>query len=453
MTYSIEELFTPPGYYNTQTLTSADKVTFVGDNVTFSNSSYKTESLNKHTLELAENIARENGMAINLKYPPTPLVGAKMDGVTNDTVIVDNVLAYLDSIGGGILEIPEGTLLADFKVPYSNIYIKGAGIDRTILKSYTTNGIALHLNGVNKLFYNVENLSIIDSGIGLKLGGAGTEISRVVIKNVFIYNCTTYAMQLAKIVNGSFENVHLYNSELGLYSDVNDVSTQCTFINCYFRLNRGYGIRLSTGKGHTFIGCTIESNDSTGMLLVGNTSGGGVQLLRFISCWLENNATVTSIHTTSSVVLDGVSGSNGAKLVKFDNCLFDNKVGFTSIFSNRSKDCTVERCQFYGKPIYEAVGYSSGIAQTFNFNVLNPANPSENDLDNMPAFTSSGAGITLEYSIGRIIYSNRRATVRAVTTSGRSANPVVFEMCFDKTLNKPIYWDGLSWIDATGAVV
>ena len=69
MTYSIEELFTPPGYYNTQTLTSADKVTFVGDNVTFSNSSYKTESLNKHSSQMMENAVQISSH------------GAKSDGI------------------------------------------------------------------------------------------------------------------------------------------------------------------------------------------------------------------------------------------------------------------------------------------------------------------------------------------------------------------------------------
>lgn len=39
------------------------------------------------------------------------------------------------------------------------------------------------------------------------------------------------------------------------------------------------------------------------------------------------------------------------------------------------------------------------------------------------------------------------------STANRPANPVVFEQYFDSTLGKPIWYDGVSWVDATGTAV
>lgn len=38
-------------------------------------------------------------------------------------------------------------------------------------------------------------------------------------------------------------------------------------------------------------------------------------------------------------------------------------------------------------------------------------------------------------------------------TADRPAGPDSFEMYFDTTLGKPIWWSGLNWVDATGATV
>jgi len=99
-------LFTPPGYYNTKTLTSADKVTFVGDNVTFSNSSYKTESLNKHSSQLAD-------IAINVKS-----FGAKGDGVTDDTQSFLDMTTVINNTSGKNVIIPDGEYIISSDVDF-----------------------------------------------------------------------------------------------------------------------------------------------------------------------------------------------------------------------------------------------------------------------------------------------------------------------------------------------
>jgi hypothetical protein len=39
------------------------------------------------------------------------------------------------------------------------------------------------------------------------------------------------------------------------------------------------------------------------------------------------------------------------------------------------------------------------------------------------------------------------------TTGARPATPTLYQGYFDATLGKPIWWDGTTWVDATGATV
>lgn len=51
----------------------------------------------------------------------------------------------------------------------------------------------------------------------------------------------------------------------------------------------------------------------------------------------------------------------------------------------------------------------------------------------------------------------KAATLETVRRGGSTANrpdsPAVFEQYFDSTLGKPIWYDGVNWVDATGATV
>lgn len=55
---------------------------------------------------------------------------------------------------------------------------------------------------------------------------------------------------------------------------------------------------------------------------------------------------------------------------------------------------------------------------------------------------------------GKFTYNQEEVSViRSGATSDRPANSVVGTQYFDTTLNKPIWWNGTVWVDATGAIV
>ena len=63
-------------------------------------------------------------------------------------------------------------------------------------------------------------------------------------------------------------------------------------------------------------------------------------------------------------------------------------------------------------------------------------------------------GVSIEYIKGKPVISGDMYVSKMGTTQERPANIINkgFQY-FDTTINKPIYWDGSKWIDATGATV
>lgn len=63
-------------------------------------------------------------------------------------------------------------------------------------------------------------------------------------------------------------------------------------------------------------------------------------------------------------------------------------------------------------------------------------------------------GVSIEYIKGKPVISGDMYVSKMGTTQGRPANIINkgFQY-FDTTINKPIFWDGAKWIDATGATV
>ena len=73
-------------------------------------------------------------MMLNAKHPPYPLIPVKMDGVSDDTDRLQNLLDYVESIGGGTVFVPSGLLLNSVNYIPTNVKLKGAGIDSTTIK-------------------------------------------------------------------------------------------------------------------------------------------------------------------------------------------------------------------------------------------------------------------------------------------------------------------------------
>lgn len=74
--------------------------------------------------EQLDNIAN---LTIDVKNPPLPLVGAKGDGVTNDTDNINTIIQYAKNNGGGKIYFPSGTYMIETAI--SNTTEKGIIVD------------------------------------------------------------------------------------------------------------------------------------------------------------------------------------------------------------------------------------------------------------------------------------------------------------------------------------
>lgn len=94
------------------------------------------ENLNSVKSQLGQTENNINSREINVKYPPSPLIGAKGDGVSDDTSAIQNIIDYVRDNGGGKILIPYGEYLitATLKI-YSNIEIVGSGTPTSIIKN------------------------------------------------------------------------------------------------------------------------------------------------------------------------------------------------------------------------------------------------------------------------------------------------------------------------------
>jgi len=99
-----------------------------------------------NTAQLATNTQHMNGIEINVKYPPLPLVGCMVDGVTNDTVALQAIENFVAGQGGGVVFIPTGICIATLQLD-SNVKLRGAGWTVTFIRCPNNAGISNN-NGV-----------------------------------------------------------------------------------------------------------------------------------------------------------------------------------------------------------------------------------------------------------------------------------------------------------------
>lgn len=155
-----------------------------------------------------------NGLIINAKYPPAPLVPCKGDGVTDDYNSIIAILGYMNY--KGILFFPVsnkyiisepihlGITSADDAVNtflVDGLTVLGAGTSQSIIKKTTT---TLDKSGTDSIFYtNAINTHICNIGTE----GLG-------------YNTTTISFNLRSFsVFSSIEKVQSNNCKTGIYLD------------------------------------------------------------------------------------------------------------------------------------------------------------------------------------------------------------------------------------------
>lgn len=139
-----------------------------------------------------------------------------------------------------------------------------------------------------------------------------------------------------------------------------------------------------------------------------------------------------------------------------------------NITSNNILDSTTENISFIARGILLDQNFS-GVNNKFNINRedINLVSSIRNntlvkdivkyiDYKDIPTLNmvANLGGVFIEYIKGKPVISGDMYVSKMGTTQERPANIINkgFQY-FDTTINKPIYWDGSKWIDATGATV
>lgn len=251
--------------------------------------------------------------SINVKYPPAPMVGCVIDGVTDDSAAFQ---AIHDSVvAGGVsktLVIPSGVMKINsgitIDISYVSIDAKGTIIDATGVNS----GYAILVTGsLNPPYYQAKNFlkgfelagnSQAGTVIGLKLDtvSAGNGTSHICIEKTSIHDFGT----------------GIY---LGNHSYANNFMT-VDVLRCGKCIDSPSGLS-DYGERHTFIGCTFFN--STLAVNHANLDGS----LNFTNCSFDYNAQLfnitggrlfannchmeSNLYTTYPIVLSG----NGTAIV------------------------------------------------------------------------------------------------------------------------------------------
>ena len=205
-----------------------------------------TFSSDDEVLKLISSVSSENG--INIKK-----IGAKGDGINDDTNIIQNEIEKMKNIGG-TLYFPEGTYICNIKL-YSNINIIGQNPSKTILKSNigsTEPVISSYDYGNYNCNRNIFSNFSVDGNkdnaecIGIKMFGRSYNWD-----NIDILNCKDTG-----IITGS--------SDLPAAPSI-DIWSESKFFNIKSYYNKT-GWEFNGPHDSIFISCHMMHNDEWGLI-------------------------------------------------------------------------------------------------------------------------------------------------------------------------------------------
>lgn len=183
-----------------------------------------------------KDIANEK-VRINIKYPPIPLIGAKGDGTTDDTLAIQNIL----NTKPYNIYIPKGEYMCSNLILKDSIKIEGEGKSISILKRipsinikdskydlFNSSIFSNHIKGTENQYSNVsiKNLTIDGNKDNVILPTNASELND---------SNSWHNLSLKNIENLHIENCSFINSignGLDLYSIINGYIINNNFTNC-----------------------------------------------------------------------------------------------------------------------------------------------------------------------------------------------------------------------------
>ncbi len=413
--------------------------------------------------------------------------GAKGNGTSDDWA---SIQAALDSLkDGGTLYFPKGqyAFTRTLTIP-SNVRLCGdskrsavllyLGIDSAIVSGARTGKY-----GVGSYYLTIENITlrgVHDVGTGLHITSRYLSINNAEISH-FNTGIDAQFCWTNKFYNVSF----FYNSDVafkgGSFLNAN------SFINCIFSTGR-VAVSFTQGSNISFVGCQFEGYTDS-CFSFNEAAKNAIWNLNISGCYFENSGKVLDAGSNCSlagltlsdnlITIHGsglairINNGNGygknSGIVENNSFLRDN-AGSMEPFVHLEGPVLImfRNNQSFAAPDYTAVslldeatrkGHDTSIEE-------NPAAGNRLNFSGAGAFQKGVIiGDTLPSQIvpGLIVYDNGQLKlyqdpehsqylqpIQAGSSAGRPQAPLPGMMYFDTTLNRPVWWNGSIWVDASG---
>lgn len=308
-----------------------------------SDSTFKYESTNNRLLVDGVQVDVKNlGSVLNVKA-----YGAKGDGVTNDTVPIQNAITAVGAAGGGIVFFPAGTYaVTNLTVSSSFVTLRGVG-EKTVLHGTAATGNIITVSARNvtvetmKLTASATRIAGAGHGIALDNGATATTHSQVRLLFLRIddqpqdgINAIDPELLYAEsvwVVRAGRYGIRISNLDLQPWN--------CSFINCRVDDCTDKGVYLTQCHYFTFINLQVLSCGGTEQV---NVDGGRDNYFLNIDVENQEDALVVgsnnngmAISGTHHQVVNGHFSSlvNGILLATANNCRIDQPT-FTNASAN-----------------------------------------------------------------------------------------------------------------------
>jgi hypothetical protein len=224
--------------------------------------------------------------------------GAVGDGVADDTAAIKAAIAYIDSIGGGIVYAPRGVYNFNQTLELTAIgtHLEGDTMNSTIFN------ITANVDGIRLLanYQGLKGFKLTQSTThtlnGIEVGSASNSSGRSILSELWVEGMGKNGLTITNGNLGTLENiVAISNAQYGVFFDNvtpnNNAYTGVGFIDC--RNNGSHGVFLQAGAGgiadanssrsHHFALIVSQSNGGDGLrvetsknhiIVYGESSGG-----------------------------------------------------------------------------------------------------------------------------------------------------------------------------------
>ena len=270
--------------------------------------------------------------------------GAVGDGVTDDTEAIQSAISAVALLGGGVVDVGQGTfLISKITIP-NNIYLRGTGVDVTNFISTTSAGISNMIQNSDQVNGN-SNIRLsdfsLDAGRTAGATGGGGNIDMVYVSNfrmdnVISKNAYSHCFEVGHMQNGLITNCHgefetSYEADdCFSVSDIDavagaDRSKNITLINCtgtgFIAIGNATAFEVDDGPENVvFIGCRSIGTYSGFTVHVHVTSDVAPRNISFISCIAEDGRQGFSVYQRDC--------PEAIKNIKFIGCVAKNMLNW-----------------------------------------------------------------------------------------------------------------------------